>query len=282
VPTNKEDVIRYYQKTESRIGYDVFLRGTKHFGYFRPGDHWWAWSRSLRQMEDELAIKLSLPAGAHVLDAGCGMGDVAARLALKHQLNVTGIDILEFNIDEANKRAKRQRVDGRMSFRILDYSQLDFPDASFDGAYTMETLVHAAEPEIVLRGFLRVLRPGGRLVLVEYAKSPDREMPLAAAAAYRYVNEVAAMPAFQQFEYGVLEGMLTRIGFENVEVVDVTKNMLPMLAAFAAIGRIPYDLLSAFGKRDKVINAMSAVEFWRYREFFRYNIYVATKPTGSE
>ncbi|KAK0741968.1 hypothetical protein B0T21DRAFT_408824 [Apiosordaria backusii] len=47
------------------------------------------------------------------------------------------------------------------------------PGESLDGMYTMETFVHATEPEAVLAGFYGVLRPGGRIALFEY----DHEFP---------------------------------------------------------------------------------------------------------
>jgi sterol 24-C-methyltransferase len=274
---NIADVIRYYRQTESRLGYDLFLRGTKHFGLFRPGDSAWKWSDALRRMEDRLGDDLALPSDSHVLDAGCGVGDVARRLATRRGYRVTGIDILTFNIAVARRRAKRHGLEDQVSFRVMNYAALDFTDGTFDGAYTMETLVHAADATAVLIEFYRVLKQGGRLVLFEYSHSPEREMLPAAVKAFRRVNEVAAMPSYQRFDHGVLEGLLKEVGFNSIAVEDITAQMLPMVRCFALIGRVPYFMARVFGFTDKAINAMSAVEFWRYRRYFRYNIYTANK-----
>jgi sterol 24-C-methyltransferase len=274
---NVDDVIRYYHKTESRVGYDLFLRGGKHFGLYRPGDSPWNWQAAMLRMEDKLAQELALPKGAHVLDAGCGVGEVADNLAREYDLNVTGVDILDFNIAEAKKRAIRLGLDEHVSFRQMSYAQLDFPDESFDGVYTMETLVHAADAEAVLEQFHRVLKSGGRLVLFEYSRAPESQMPKRAAAAFRAVNEGAAMPSFQRFDYGLLEQLLEKSGFSAVTVEDITQQMLPMLRCFDLIARLPYAIARRLHKQDKVINAMSAVEFWRYRDYFRYNVYTANK-----
>ena len=277
VKDNSADVIRYYNKTESRYGYDLFLRGTKHFGLYRPGDSAWNWHAALLRMENKLAQELDLPSGAKVLDAGCGIGEVADHLAKEYGLNVTGIDILGFNIQEAKNRAKRLGLEDQVSFQEMSYADLEFPDETFDGVFTMETLVHAADAEGVLQQFNKVLKKGGRLVLFEYSRTPERNMPKHAAEAFRKVNDVAAMPSFQRFDYGLLEQLLEKAGFTSVSVEDITAQMLPMVHCFALIARLPYTAALRLHKEDKLINAMSAVEFWRYREYFRYNIYNAVK-----
>jgi sterol 24-C-methyltransferase len=277
MPGHVDDVIRYYHKTESRWGYELFLRGTKHFGFYEPGDRAWPFGKPLRRMEDKLAGTLGLAPGAAVLDAGCGVGAVAARLAGVHGLNVTAIDILDFNLRAARARLRGRGLDRCVNVLRMDYTRLGFAGGSFDGVYTMETLVHAADPSAVLREFHRVMRPGARLVMFEYARDPERAMSARAAWAFRTVNEVAAMPGFQMFDHGVLEELIASAGFAQVTVEDVTRNMLPMLKVFAVTGYVPYGLGSLTGQRARVVNAMSAVEFWRYRRHFRYNIYTAMR-----
>ena len=52
---NTQEVIRYYNKTESKVGYDLVLGGTKHFGYYSRGDNSWAFRPAMRRMEERLA-----------------------------------------------------------------------------------------------------------------------------------------------------------------------------------------------------------------------------------
>lgn len=271
-------VVNYYHRTESKVGYQLFLGGTKHFGFYEKGDRMWSFPDALRRMEDRLGESLDLPRGSYVLDAGSGMGDVASRLAAKFGLHVKGIDILDFNVSEARKRIKNRGLDDKVSVELMDYSNLSFEDETFDGVYTMETLVHASSAEDVLRGMYRVLKPGGKIVLFEYSRAPQAEVSEKVNYAFARVNELSAMPSFQRFDHGVLEQLIVAAGYEKVTVEDITANMLPMVHAFSIVGWIPYQIAKLLNKTHKLVNAMSAVEFWKYRKHFRYNIYTACKP----
>jgi sterol 24-C-methyltransferase len=274
---NLRQVWRYYDRTESRIGYKFLLGGTKHFGWYEPGQSKWRFATAMRQMEDVLADRLDLPADAEVLDAGCGIGDVARTMASKYGLKVTGIDILDFNIEVARRRSAASGLEKRTQFMWGDYHSLEFTDESFDGVYTMETLVHSANPEKVLTQFHRVLKPHGRLVMFEYSRTPADELTKDANAAFERVCTLAAMPTWFKMNHGDLERVMKKCGFSVESVTDITSRMLPMLRAFSVVGAVPYFLGRLFDVTPKVVNAMSGVEMWKQREAWRYNIYVATK-----
>ncbi|GAA2061123.1 hypothetical protein GCM10009839_85090 [Catenulispora yoronensis] len=272
---NLQKIWRYYDRGESRIGYRYILGGTKHFGYYEPGQTRWAFAAAMRQMEDRLGRELGLGAGARVLDAGCGVGNVARAMAVRHGLDVTGVDILDFNIAEAARRSGKARLSGRTHFRVGDYHHLPFPDDSFDGLYTMETFVHSADPKAALAEFGRVLKPGGKLVMFEYSRTPDDQVSAEANAAMQRVCDEAAMPAWLMLYHGVLDEMLGDAGFTNRQSVDITANMMPMASAFYLIGKFPFWVGRVTGLEYKVVNAMSARMMFRYKEAWRYGIHTA-------
>jgi ubiquinone/menaquinone biosynthesis C-methylase UbiE len=229
-------------------------------------------------MENQLGRRLDLPAGSRVLDAGCGMGDVARAMATRFDLDVTGIDILDFNLAEARLRSEAAGLAATTRFFECDYHDLSqFESGSFDGVYTMETFVHSSDPERVLAEFNRVLRPGGRLVMFEYSRTPEEQLSPAARVAFKAVCEFAAMPAWYRLNHGDLEGLIESASFKVESVEDVTAHMLPMLHAFAILGRFPYTVGQVMGKQEKVVNALSGVEMWKHRAAWHYNIYVAAK-----
>ena len=169
-------VVGYYRSPESRLAYRLLLGGTKHFGYYPEGAGRLSMTAAMRRMEDRLGQTLALPPGARVLDAGCGEGDVAIRLGTRFGLEVDGVDLLEANLRRARAKAARLGLAGSLRFHRLDYGELAFPDERYDGAYTMETLVHAPDPAAVLAELHRVLRPGGRLALFEYSMAPRQQL----------------------------------------------------------------------------------------------------------
>ena len=147
---------KYYSSLESRIGYRLFLGGTRHFGLYEPGTKWpFPITRALRRMEDHLYKSLRLPNDPLVLDAGCGVGHVALQMA-HHGARVIGIDVVSRHIQWAKKEIRLHGREREVSVRMMDYHHLDgFEDETFDGVYTMETLVHATAPETVLSEFFR-------------------------------------------------------------------------------------------------------------------------------
>jgi SAM-dependent methyltransferase len=229
-------------------------------------------------MEDRLATELALPAGAKILDAGCGIGNVARALAARNGLDVTGVDIVDFNIDEATRRSAKAGLSGRTRFQIGDYHHLDFPDNSFDGLYTMETFVHSADPKAAIAEFVRVLKPGGRLVMFEYSRTPEEQLSAEANAAVRRVCDEAAMPAWLELYHGTLNELLAAHGFTVDRSADITANIMPMASAFYLIGKFPFWVGRVTHLQYKVVNAMSARMMYRYREAWRYGVHAAKAP----
>lgn len=275
---NKQAVIEYYNTGESKKGYNLLLNGTKHFGYYNKGDSRWQFNKAMRQMEAKLAEALGLPSGSKVLDAGCGVGDVASYLAKHKGYQVEGIDILDFNIDEAKKRINARDLQNLVHVQLMSYEDLSFPPNSFDAIYTMETFVHSANPQKALKGFYRVLKPGGKLVMFEYSRDKDSQMSPRAQRIFAYINKYAAMPAFQMFIHGTQERLMKEAGFGDIKTTDITPHMARMMQAFNILAFIPYQVIRILRKQSRYINAMSAVEFHRYGKHIRYNIYTAKKP----
>jgi ubiquinone/menaquinone biosynthesis C-methylase UbiE len=102
------------------------------------------------------------PAPAEVLDLGCGTGSLSLLLTeLGHR--VTGLDLAEQMIDQA-----RAKCAGRAAtFRVGDAAAPEVGDATFDVVTARHLLWTLPEPHAALVCWIRLLRPGGRLVLVE-------------------------------------------------------------------------------------------------------------------
>ncbi|KAH6889144.1 S-adenosyl-L-methionine-dependent methyltransferase [Thelonectria olida] len=273
----------YYQSLESRIGYRLVLGGTRHFGYWDHDTYWpFPLSASLRRMEDKLAERLSLPPGSRILDAGCGVGAVAITMASKYKYRIQAIDVVEHHVAKAQKNVARAKLPkGQIDVRRMDYHHLESLDTeSFDGLYTMETFVHATDPKSVLKGFHRLLRPGGRLVLFEYDNvfTPTTSNPL--AESMRYVNKIAAMPTNDISHPGVFTELLEEAGFTNIELRDYSDNIRPMTRVFYLMAYIPYLITTFLGLQRFFINTMAGVGTYQGYGSWRYVAISATKPGG--
>lgn len=273
---------RYYASPESRIGYWALLGRTRHFGYYDVDTYWpFPINKALRAMEEHLFHSLSLPPGSEVLDAGCGVGHVAAYLGFRG-LRVQGIDVVDHHIEKAQRMVRAKGLEKAITVRKLDYQYLDpFADESFDGVFTMETFVHATEPERALAEFFRVLKPGGRIALYEYDHHMPNDLPEHLRTSWERINEYAAMPTNARFAQGVLPRMLEDAGFQDVEVEDLSRNIRPMLRLFFVIAYIPYLLIILLGLQAYFVNTMAGVEGYRGRHLWRYVAVTAKKPTDS-
>lgn len=117
-------------------------------------EHLAAWDANLYA---KYADTLKPPqAGARVLDVGCGVGQVVARLD-EAGFETHGVDVSEPNIERAKKICTRcQLYDGR---------KLPFADNYFASAGALNVLEHVDEPEAFVRDLVRVVVPGGKVVL---------------------------------------------------------------------------------------------------------------------
>jgi SAM-dependent methyltransferase len=100
-----------------------------------------------------------------VLEIGCGLGTDGAQFA-QAGANYTGIDLTDAAVDLARRRFELFNLPG--TFRVADAEQLDFPDNHFDLVYSHGVLHHTPDTAAAIREIHRVLRPGGRAVVMLY------------------------------------------------------------------------------------------------------------------
>ena len=122
------------------------------------------WKRKLIRLAD-------VKPGERALDVCCGTGDVAFALA-RAGAEVTGFDFSEPMLAVARRRAA---AIPKSEFRIPNFQQgdalnLPFPDASFDMVTISYGLRNLADFDRGLRELTRVLRPGGRLLVLDFGK----------------------------------------------------------------------------------------------------------------
>lgn len=109
----------------------------------------------------------------HVLDVGTGSGIIANLAA--HQSNggrVVGVDFSEGMLKEARVIASKEGLDGKVEYEQGDAQNLQYEPESFDVITCLFTFMHLDKPLKTLQDMLRILRPGGRVVVGVGSRPP--------------------------------------------------------------------------------------------------------------
>ena len=167
-----------------------------------------------------------LPHGTTLLDVGCGIGGSSRILAQDYGFSVTGVTISPQQV----KRAQELTPEGLdAKFLVDDAMSLSFPDASFDVVWSVEAGPHMPDKAIFAQELLRVLKPGGILVVADWNQRDDRKLPLNfwEKPVMRQLLDQWSHPAFASIE-GFSE-LLEATGLVEGEVTtaDWSKETLP-------------------------------------------------------
>lgn len=127
--------------------------------------------RNFEQVRAQL-VALGVQPLCDVLELGCGIGVVSARLAETYGMRVWGVDL-----DPAQIRRAREAhgESERLGFRVGDATKLDFPDRSFDLVVAQNVFHHIPDWRVAVREMGRVVRPGGHVLWSDLAASPRVE-----------------------------------------------------------------------------------------------------------
>lgn len=113
------------------------------------------------------ALQWSRVGGAEILEIGVGTGKNFPFYPKSSR--ITAIDFSRAMLQRAEAKAKQQRLD--VDLRWMDVQRTEFPDASFEGAVGTFVFCSVPDPLSGLTEIWRVLKPGGKLVLLEHVLS---------------------------------------------------------------------------------------------------------------
>ncbi len=276
----QERIYRYYNQKESKLGYKFIMRDSKHLGYYPDKVANISEKEAQEYYQDIIARSIELKPGQMVFDAGCGRGVTACYLASKYGASVSGIDIVDFEIETANKKAYKFGVSDRVNFSVGDYSRTKFEKDTFDAVYANETLSHVPDLTKVFQEFFRVLKPGGRIALLEYVLSDDEFFSDSDLEELNFVIDNSAMVGLKQFRLNKIIPLLMYVGFINTKEVDATDYTRPSFRRLYNISKPFYSLIKLLNLRKKFINATSAATLYPMVEkgLIHFYVYTAQKP----
>ncbi|NLZ79115.1 MAG: bifunctional demethylmenaquinone methyltransferase/2-methoxy-6-polyprenyl-1,4-benzoquinol methylase UbiE [Gammaproteobacteria bacterium] len=202
-------------------------------------------SGGMHRLWKRFTIELSgVRRGHKVLDIAGGTGDLARKFSslVGPDGEVVLADINASMLKVGRDRLLDKGVAGNINFVQADAEKLPFPDNHFDVVTIAFGLRNVTHKEDALRSMLRVLKPGGRLLILEFSKPSNpllskfydaysfKFMPLAGklitddADSYRYLAESIRMHPDQE----TLKAMMADAGFERITFHNMTGGIVAL------------------------------------------------------
>jgi ArsR family transcriptional regulator len=206
VVKKRQDKMRaFFDSVAGRLGRD-----------YVPGKSWKSLAEAFLRLLPPMVIA----------DLGAGDGSFALLLA-QAATHLIAVDSSQKMLDVAREQAVRNGV-VNMEFRLGDMEELPIDDGAVDLALFSQSLHHAGHPERAVREAWRILRPGGRIVVLDLAKHRFEE------ARELYADEWLG---FSEVE---IESMLSNAGFLDAQASVVDKDPeTPQFQTLLAMGHKP-------------------------------------------
>lgn len=219
--------------------------------------------------ERQLWPSMGIVTAQKILDLGCGSGVITRELAKQvYPGQVIGVDISRTLIDKGDRvyAERGQNHPENISFQEGSVYNLPFPDNSFDVVYARLLFQHLSNPLDALSNILRVLKPGGKLCIVDVDKGwsslypePESSVELDEAIIQKQLSEGGDPWVGRKLSH-----YLTSAGFDAVEatVTLIDSNRLGLahffgMLAFGGSNRAEENKLAAL--QDKVIPDIQAL-----------------------
>ena len=196
-------------------------------------------SAGIHRLWKRVAIQMSgVRPGHSVLDIAGGTGDLAAKFSriVGPEGTVVLADINDSMLKVGRDRLVDRGITDNVRFSQADAQHLPFPDNTFDVITIAFGLRNVTDKDMALRSMLRVLKPGGKLLVLEFSKPPNAllskiydgysfsilpklgKLFANDADSYQYLAESIRMHPNQE----TLQSMMDNAGFENTDYHNMT------------------------------------------------------------
>jgi cyclopropane fatty-acyl-phospholipid synthase-like methyltransferase len=276
-----QDIIQYYETCDEHYSllWHLNTHMAMHYGYWDKDTK--NLKEALFKLNDFLANKADISSNLKVLDAGCGVGGSSLYLGRTRACSVEGITLSAKHVASANQKAKEQNLQNLVNFSVNDFTKTNFEPETFDVVWAIESVCHANEKKEFLAEAYRLLKKGGKLVMVDFF----RTMSEPNEKEFYWLNNWAKTWAVPHFEFR--DDFLRKaneVGFLNTEAQDLTQNIKPsanLLYAYFYPGVIWNYLLKLVGKHNEhhIENIWSA--YYQFHSLkkghWTYELITATK-----
>lgn len=200
-----------------------------HFGYYRAGANPLNREAMLEQMNAEVLVRLQVDGtcGPRLLDLGCGLGATLRSFArrLPHS-QLLGVTRVPWQVEQARALNASAGYRDRIGVIEADYENTPLASSSFDGVYALESSCYAqgSDKRRLLEEAHRLLRPGGRLVVVD-GFLRGRFVSRAQQRIYRKVCACWVVEDFAERQAFVRR--LEKLGFREITVEHLQMRVAP-------------------------------------------------------
>ena len=180
---------------------------------------------------------LSYREGSRILDVATGTGDVAIEIAktTPSSVRITGADFSKEMIELGKEKVMASPYAERIDFQVAPCEALPFPDNTFDSITIAFGIRNVVDRQLGLAEMRRVLRPGGRMIILEFSTPRSsllrwfyyfyfrRLLPIIGGLfsrynAYKYLpDSVLEFPTIEEFS-----SMIAETGFQNIRTRELT------------------------------------------------------------
>jgi ubiquinone/menaquinone biosynthesis C-methylase UbiE len=186
-----------------------------------------------------LARTARLGEGDEVLDCGFGYGDQDILWAEQYRpKRIIGLNVTPNQVRIAQERVQLTGVQRVVQLRVGSATEIPFGAGEFDVVFALESAMHFDTRSRFLRQAFRVLRPGGRLVMVDMAQKTDREsgVGLRRRLRHRYYRGVIAFREDNVWTTERFRSELLSAGFRNEKLESIAADVYSGAnTAFAAL-----------------------------------------------
>ncbi len=277
----KEKVRRYYEAATSDYlrYYETDWHHHMHYGFDRDLPKG---GNPTEQLVRYAAHIGSVQAGERALDVGCGVGGTALWLAEHCGTRSVGLNLMEFQLRLARGYATRKNPPLSVAFAAGDFMHPPFAAASFDVIIAIESFDHAPDKRAFVRAMSSLLRPNGRLILVDGFRAARA---FTAAENRDYARFLAGWAVPHLCNMEEVRAWAAEAGLAETHGEDITADVLPHARAiyrFAFVFVPLRRLLLALRltRREKLGNA--AATYHQYRTLksglWHYAVFCFRKP----
>ncbi len=181
---------------------------------------------------DVLADLAGIAQGQRILDLGCGLGGPALHLAESRKCQVTGLDLVETNVLEANSRAAARGLDQRAGFQIGDAADMAFEDGTFDVVWGQDAWCHVPDKAALIAECARVLTSDGTIAFTDWLQTSDMDaVQLADVHDATVSTNMATMESYRGLLQGC--GFTVRVSEDiSATFIDQYRKIIARLESF--------------------------------------------------